>query len=548
MKNTFFGRRLVILLCLVLLFSILLSGCKSREAAAADKLFEQLDVDVPDGEAIAKAQEAYAGLTSEERETLEHYEQFVQAETKYKASEVDDLINGIGTVKLESEEAIKAARKAYEALDADARVLVTKAAELTAAENSYHVLLVEKAAGEIDSLIKAIGSVTLEKLPAVSAARSAYDSADEEVRAAVKKLAVLEKAEERIHRLEVKQAAEEIDSLIEAIGTVTMESGESIEAARSAYELADEEIKAEIKKLSVLTEAEERLVFLGRKAQAEEMDALIATLGKITAESEEEIKKVREQYELLPEDIRELVESADVLDKAEHTLQGIKDKAAAAEIKSLFDDKKYDEAIAYSEAYIGDRKAADIQGGVVKNTINAYVAKANALIKKSRYEEAETLLKTCKERFEGANLTDVTKAISTLKKAITEPANGKVFTSKAKGGYCTLKIKAGDTPVFVKIENKKDADSFVTIYVRANKSATVHIKDGNYILKFATGKKWYGISELFGSATRYYSADTTIEMTTRRSGNYITYQTPEITLYNVPGGNLTTSSISGDDF
>ncbi len=548
MKKSFTAKTLIVSLCLMLLFCLILSGCKSRDAAAADRLFEQLNVDAPDGEAIAEAQEAYAGLSAEDREELEHYEQFVQAEARYKADEVDALIKSIGTVTLQSGNAVDAARKAYDALDDAARALVSGADDLTAAEESFHRLKVEEAAADIDALITAIGDVSLEDEANIAAARSAYDAADEEVQSAVQNLSELEKTEEQFHKLEVAKAAEEIDTLIDAIGEVTLESGESIDEARSAYDIADEEIKAEVRNLRVLEEAEERLVYLGKKVQAEEMDAIIASLGTITAESEEAVKKVREQFEQLPEDIRELVETADLIDKAEYTIQGLKDKAAASKIKKLVDNKKYDDAIAFVEEYIGNRKAKDIQGSVVKNALKAYVAKANALMKKSRYEEAEKLLNNCKKRYSGADMADVNKAINSLKKAISEPANGKVFTSKAKGGYCTLKIKAGDTPVFVKIVNINDPKSFVSVYVRANKSTTVHIRNGKYTLKYATGSKWYGSKDLFGSDTRYYSADTTLDMSISRSGNYIYYQTYTITLYTVVGGNLSTSKISQEDF
>ena len=227
---------------------------------------------------------------------------------------------------------------------------------------------------------------------------------------------------------------------------------------------------------------------------------------------------------------------------------GILTELLSAAQKLCMDVARTDDAIAFAEEYIGDRKAEDVQGSVVKNVVKAYVAKANALMKKSSYEAAEKLLKDCKERYSGADMADVNKALTALKKAISEPANGKVFTAKAKGGYCTLQVKAGDTPVFVKVVSIKDPKNFVSIYVRANKSATVHIKNGEYTLKYATGSKWYGSKDLFGSDTRFYSADTTLDMTTSRSGNYIYYQTYTITLYTVAGGNLSTSRISEDEF
>ena len=548
MKNILKAKALILALCFMLMFCAVLSGCKSKDAAAADKLFELIDVEVPDSESIAKAPEAYAGLSPEERAELEHYEQFARAEAKYMAGEVDSLISAIGTVTLESGDRIASARAAYDALEAAARALVENEGKLSDAEENYHVLTVQQDADEIDRLIDSVGEVTLESGERIDKARAAFDAADKEVQAAVHMLPDLEKAEDRFHGLNVAQAAGEIDALIDAIGEVTLENGESVNAAREAYDIAEEEIKAEVTKLPILIEAEEKLIYLGKKVQAEEMDALIATLGTITPESEEAVREVRDRFEQLPEDIRMLVETADIIDKAEYALQGLKDKAASAQIKKYVDDKKYDDAIAFAEEYIGDRKAEDVQGGVIKNAVKAYVAKANALMKKSGYEAAEKLLTECRERYPSADMTDVNKALNTLKKAITEPANGKVFTAKAKGGYCTLKLNAGDSPVFVKIINEKDPDSFVSIYVRANKSATVHIKNGDYILKYATGSKWYGSRDLFGTDTRFYSADTTLEMTTSRSGNYIYYQQYTITLYTVAGGNLSTSAISSEDF
>ena len=74
MKSNLAAKTLILVLSIMLAFCVLLSGCKSREAAATDRLFEKLNVEAPDGEAVAKAREAYAGLSSEEKAELEYYE------------------------------------------------------------------------------------------------------------------------------------------------------------------------------------------------------------------------------------------------------------------------------------------------------------------------------------------------------------------------------------------------------------------------------------------------------------------------------------------
>ena len=548
MKKSFISFRRLLPLALAFCLCLSLTGCKSWAASSADRQFARLDTAAPDGEAVEQAREAYEALSEEDRATLENYERLLDAEAQYHANHADALIAAVGEVTLESGGAIDAARAAYDALTKDERARVTRLDELTAAEETLHRLEVTKAAAGIDALIAAIGEVTLESGEAIDAARAAYDAADEEIRAAVGSLEELTAAEKEFRTLEVKQAAAEVDALIDSLGEITLESGPALEAARDAYESLDDEAKAEVGQLKALDQAEASFEYLGNKALAEEVDAVIAALDELSPESEEAVRAARQAYDALPPEARKLVSAADALEKAEHELQGLKDKAAAAEVRKLADAKKYTEAIEYAEDYMAGRDPGEVQGGVVKNCVNAYVQQANALMKKKQYQAAETLLQTCQEKYPNADLSAVKKAVTTLKKAIAEPKNGTVFASKAKGGYCTLTIKAGDTPVFVKVISNSDPKTTVTLYVRANKSATVHVKNGKYSLRYATGDKWYGSTELFGSGTRYYSADTTLSFTTSRSGNYINYQTYTITLYRVAGGNLSTSSISGDEF
>ena len=56
-----------------------------------------------------------------------------------------------------------------------------------------------------------------------------------------------------------KEDAEEVDEIIEALGTITLDSEEAVEAARKAYENLNEDAKAYVTKLDVLEAAEKKL-------------------------------------------------------------------------------------------------------------------------------------------------------------------------------------------------------------------------------------------------------------------------------------------------
>ena len=71
-------------------------------------------------EAIKAARDAYDALTDAQKELVGNYQTLLDAEAKLAdlqaADAVEKLIDAIGTVTLDSEEAIKAARGAYDAL------------------------------------------------------------------------------------------------------------------------------------------------------------------------------------------------------------------------------------------------------------------------------------------------------------------------------------------------------------------------------------------------------------------------------------------------
>ena len=263
-------------------------------------------------EAIQAARAAYDILTETQKEQVTNYNVLTAAEarlTDLKAAKaVDDMIDAIGEVTLESEEAIAAARAAYEALTEAQKAEVKSYDKLTAAEARLANL---KAAKPVDDMIDAIGEVTLESEDAIAAARAAYEALTEAQKAEVKSYDKLTAAEARLADL---KAAKAVDDMIDAIGEVTLESEGAIDAARAAYEALTEAQQAEVKSYDKLTAAEARLAVL---KPAKPVEKLIDAIGEVTLGSESAIAAARTAYDNLTEAQQAEVKNYDKLTAAE---------------------------------------------------------------------------------------------------------------------------------------------------------------------------------------------------------------------------------------
>ena len=219
-----------------------------------------------------------------------------------------EKINAIGTVTLESEEAIQAARAAYDILTETQKEQVTNYNVLTAAEARLTDL---KAAKAVDDMIDAIGEVTLASESDIAAARTAYEALTEAQQAEVKSYDKLTAAEARLADL---KAAKPVDDMIDAIGEVTLESEGAIAAARAAYEALTEAQQAEVKSYDKLTAAEARLAVL---KPAKPVEKLIDAIGEVTLGSESAIAAARTAYDNLTEAQQAEVKNYDKLTAAE---------------------------------------------------------------------------------------------------------------------------------------------------------------------------------------------------------------------------------------
>ena len=123
-------------LALVLVMVLSLSACgKSKAAQGVDDQVSAIgEVTLDSADKIAAAEGALAGLTEEDRKQVDGADKLAKTHIAYEALVVEETINAIGTVTLESDSAIAAARKAYDGASAEVQAAVTNADVLSDAE------------------------------------------------------------------------------------------------------------------------------------------------------------------------------------------------------------------------------------------------------------------------------------------------------------------------------------------------------------------------------------------------------------------------------
>lgn len=157
-----------------------------------------------------------------------------------------------------------------------------------------------------------------------------------------------------------------------------------------------------------------------------------------------------------------------------------------------------------------------------------------------------------KNLFPGGNSTsssnaqpDVARFFMFNEPLVDTPPTGEVQRLNSETGIAPLEISSSSGENYVvKLTNADSGEDVLTIFVRGGQTEKVDVPLGNYVVKYASGEKWYGYKHLFGPSTHYSKADRTF--TFSKNGSQVNGYT--ITLYKVKDGNLHTSQISQNDF
>ena len=258
------------------------------------------------------------------------------------AKTADALIAGIGTVTADSGPAIDAAEWAVNALTAEERESLKNLDALAAAGQAYQEALDAAEIGKVEERIAAIGDVTADSAGAIAAARTAYNALSDSLRARVGNAALLTGAE-----------AAYVEGRIAAIGAVTTDSAGAIAAARTAYDALDAVARALVGNAGELDAAEEAYRVALLKEEAGAVEALVAAIGEVDAESGDAIAAAEAAYDAADPEVQALVENAGELQAAREALTVLRAGAVEALIDGIgkVSTKSGDAIAAAREAY-----------------------------------------------------------------------------------------------------------------------------------------------------------------------------------------------------
>lgn len=391
---------------------------------------------------ITEAETAYGSLSDAQKAKVTNYSMLTEARTSYDAlvkeaqelaAEVDALIDAIGDVTLASEQAIINAQNKYNELKANQQKYVTKKEFLDDAAAEYERIRTEAetAAANVDTLINAIGEVTLDSGDKIKAARNAYDDLEKNGGGAhkfVTKLSVLQQAEATYTTLvNNKKIADEVIADIEAIGEVSLATYDTvkikIQDARDGYtslvtggieNLVDADI------LKKLTDAEEELKKVeGVLEDIANAEKLIDAIGTVTLNKGDKITAADEAYRALSAEAQEYVENKNVLESAKATYQKLKEEQELI-------DAVIDAIAAIGEVTLESEEAINNAKNLYTNLDDNLKSRVE---NKSVLDEAEAKLASLKR----------VKAVEEKIAAIGEVSlTSEEAIAKAKSAYATL--------------------------------------------------------------------------------------------------------------
>lgn len=193
----------------------------------------------------------------------------------------------------------------------------------------------EAAAEAARKLIDAIGTVTLNSKPKIDAARKAYDALTYAQKQLVSNYAKLTAAEAKYAQLKAEddeKKAEAVEDLIDAIMPGSTTFEEDVKAAQKAYNNLTADQKKLVDNYYKLVSYQKELADEEDKETAEAVEELIDAIGTVTEDSEEKIKAARDAYDKLTEEQKALVDNLAILEAAEKKLAELKEFAVIEDI------------------------------------------------------------------------------------------------------------------------------------------------------------------------------------------------------------------------
>ena len=318
--------------------------------------------------------------------------QYAQQVNLAAAAQVDSYIMSIGDVVYTAyvKNNIQIARAAYESLTDAQKELVTAYQILLDAEAKWEEIAAQydvteedlNLAAEVDSLIEAIGDVTEDSGEAISRARLAYDSLTELQKTLVARLQELEGAESAYNQLKASQ----VITAIAAIGSVTADKKEAIFTARDLYDSLTEAQKALVTDYATLQTAITTYQNLVVAQPVMDQINALGSVNDVTLDSGNAILAAIQAYNGLTGDQQALVTNydllealADVYDSLER-IQDVTDRINGIGVVSTASGSQIAEARAAYDSLTAKEQKQVENLSVLEHAEEAYAALQNPTV------------------------------------------------------------------------------------------------------------------------------------------------------------------------
>lgn len=225
----------------------------------------------------------------------------------------------------------------------------------------------------------------------------------------------------------IPTAVKVVIARIDAIGEVTLDSKDAIEAARAAYDKLTDEQKKLVPNYETLTKAEETYAALADAAAVKEVEDLIDAIGEVDENSKDAIEAARAAYDALPTRLQPEVSNYDKLVKAEKDYTDLLTAVEAAQ-KAAEDARK-----AFENAEAAQKAAEEAAQASGENSEAAKKAQAAAEEAQAKAEAAQAAAEEAQAGAEAAQkAAEDAAAAAAANNALAAEAAAKAAEKAAK--------------------------------------------------------------------------------------------------------------------
>lgn len=228
----------VLLLALVAVL-LLLTSCKSEEAKAVDSAIAALgEVTLESEKDISTIENMVESLEEADAKQLDNLDDLKKARETYEnlvkehaIEQIEDAINAIGTVTLDSKSAIETARSLFNSNEKEIQECVQNIDLLEQAERKFQ----ELRAGKVKEMISQIGDVTIEKREQIQNAKNEFDALTAKEKNLVSNKDILTSSLQQVEKLVEEKKAKELDAALSKIAIDRDEFNETVRYRPTSY-------------------------------------------------------------------------------------------------------------------------------------------------------------------------------------------------------------------------------------------------------------------------------------------------------------------------